>query len=60
MNLIDEREFAEIEPAVYLIHPAEAHDWVALGLPQCGVHVMERVGGPSVPLMDWIREHPAP
>lgn len=60
MSPHQEREQDAVEPVVYLIHPAEAHDWVALELPQCGVQVMERVGGPSVPLADWIREHPAP
>jgi hypothetical protein len=37
-----------------LLHPVEVPDWLNHRLPQSGVHVMDRVDGPAVPLWTWI------
>jgi hypothetical protein len=39
---------------ILLIHPVEVVGWLEGRQPQTGVHVMEKVGGPSYPLWDWI------
>lgn len=38
-----------------LIHPIEVDDWITHGLPQAGVHVVERIGGPTIPIQEWVK-----